>query len=461
MDTDVKIINRRKDFDLHAGLDLPIRVRKHKHNDCYLFIAPEKASFFTTNDMGNRLMDMFIDGKTIQNVIDVLKSDGHSMDIIVKELHSLLVKIEKKGFYESSPIKEIIIKEPSLHLDLTMRCNLSCVHCLRDAGTGDRSELATDEWLDIIDKFTSLYKTRVCLSGGEAMLHPGFFKIVSRAKEKGLHVTVFTNGTLIKSQAIADKVAKYADKVQVSVDGTCDKVNDSIRGKGSFEKVIRAVQYLKNTSITLDVAISVMPQNVADLNENIEKLDKLLGPRVNLRISPSIKEGRATGDHVFTSKKVGQLEIQKLSNNVYKKKLKFSRTHEKNIKLNSCGYGETVVVSSVGDIYPCNFYEPRVRYGNVREEGLFAIIKKMNKEREAVSVESIKECKACDFKFFCYGGCRLNNLYRNNDLFKPACGKTFKNTLLEQIVEKEEQPDPLDRWLEESNNPNGQRGLQL
>ena len=44
MNPEVKIINRRKDFNLHEGIDLPARILKHRKNGSYLFIAPENST---------------------------------------------------------------------------------------------------------------------------------------------------------------------------------------------------------------------------------------------------------------------------------------------------------------------------------------------------------------------------------------------------------------------------------
>ena len=449
MTENVTIVQKKKAFDIKAGIQLPLKISKYKIDHSYLFIAPEKASFITTGEIGSQFLSYFKEGYSIERVIDKMKNNGFNMDMIISELHSFLVKLEKKGFYEDSAVKNINISQPSLHLDLTTRCNLTCVHCLRDAGKGQPEELTTGDWLKVIDTFSSLNKTRVCFSGGEAMLHPGIFDILKRAKDRGLYVILFTNGTLIDSQRVANKLEKIVDKIQVSLDGATAEVNDKIRGKGCFEKVFRAVHFLEKTRINLDIAISVMPQNSDDLEQNLEKLAKMLGPKVNIRVSPSVKEGRATASHTFSSQEVGRGKIRKLTGLIYQKRLKAMTKEEKNVKLNNCGYGETVVVSSIGDIFPCNLYEPRVKFGNVRNDDFAKILKEIDNARKLVDVENIEKCKTCDLKIICYGGCRLNNIYRNNDIAKPACTPEYKKQLCARIVEREENFDPLALWLGE------------
>ena len=425
---------KSKSFSLKSTINLPFKISKYKIGDSFLFIAPDKAAFIVSNDIGCQFVDLFKKQNSIEQVLEIMNTKGYQEEKVISELHSFLVEVEKRGFYEDAPTLNVN-NELTLHLDLTNKCNLSCVHCLRNAGNPRPNELSTLEWIKTIDTFASQFKTSVCVSGGEALLHPGIFDIVRSAKENGLHVTLFSNGTLFNKQVV-EKLVNFVDKIQLSLDGATPEINDKIRGEGCFDKVMRAFRLLENTSIELDLAISVMPQNVEDLNENIEKMMKQIGRKVNVRISPADKEGRAKETHVFKSDDMAKNEVRKLMAHVYTKKLKNLTKAEKNIKLTTCGYAETVVVSSVGDIFPCNVYEPKVKYGNVRVDDFTQIIKKIDKDRVALNVENIKKCSGCDIRYFCYGGCRLNNLYRNHDIMEPCCTAEFKKQICSYIVQK-------------------------
>lgn len=431
-----------KEFDVKSGIRLPMKISKYKVGDSYLFIAPEKASFITTNETGSRFLNYFKEGKTLEEVINEMKKKGMEMSAITSELHSFLVKIERKAFYEDARVTEVKIDEPTLHLDVTNKCNLRCAHCFQDAGEARKNELDTIEWLKVIDDFSSVYKTSVTFSGGEPLLHPGIFDLLKRAKESGLHVTLFSNGILIDKQVV-DKIQNWIDKIQLSLDGATAKTNDAVRGAGTFEKVLKAFQLLEDTNISLDSGISIMPHNVEELKTDIENLTDRIGKRINLRISPVMKEGRANASHEFPTKRSAQMEMREVLSNLYRKRLKTLQKNEKNVKLNNCGFGETVVVSSVGDVYPCNVYEPRTKCGNVRTDDFFKILEAIEKYRDDVSVENIEECSGCDLKIICFGGCRLHNIYRSNDILKPACTSKRKDELCAYIVEREENFDPL------------------
>ncbi len=450
------IVERKKDFDIKKGIPLPINVTERKVGDFYLFIAPEKASFFTTNEFGARILHFFRDGYTIEQVINAFKSEGIDQATIVSQLQRFLVKVEKKGFYEHSEVIDFHVENPSLHLDLSMKCNLSCPQCFQDAGEERLHELSTEEWLHIIDTFSATYQTRVCFSGGEPMMHPGIFELLERANERGLKVTLFSNGTFFTDEKIVKRLEKSVERIQMSLDGATAEVNDSVRGKGVFDRVIQAAKWIEDSAISIDIAISVMPQNVEDLKKNLENLMKMFGPKVNIRTSQLMKEGRANDNHLFASKEIGSKTVRKVMGQLFQKHLKILPRYDKNVKMNNCGYGETIVISSTGDVYPCNYYYDKTKYGNIRDNDLLEIMEKINRDLKLVEVDNIATCKNCDLKVICYGGCRLNNIIRNNNLFMPLCTQKHQEELCRDVVDHEENFDPLALWMGETKLDQGQ-----
>jgi radical SAM protein with 4Fe4S-binding SPASM domain len=411
-------------------------------------LAPDKASLITTNELGSKFVEYFSKNLSIKEVMEEMKSKGVKMSTIQSELNNFLIKVEKNGFYEDSVVKEVDIK-PSLQIDITNKCNLTCVHCLRDAGKPSENELDTPEWLKVIDDFSSLFKTDVTISGGEPLVHPGFFNIIKKAKEKGLGVTLFTNGVLINEE-YAKKLQGYVKRIQVSLDGATEEVNDKIRGRGSFGKVLKAVSLLYDTDIVLDMAFSLMPSNLKNFYENIEELIKTVGPKINFKLSEVVKFGRADSTHMFPDKNGRRLEpeAKKLRDHLYKRRLKAPPGSSKNIMLLNCGYGEMVTISSVGDIYPCPLYESSVKHGNIRNDDFKEILKKIDADRQKCSTKNMEECKTCDLRSRCSGGCRINNIYYNGDILKPECiQKPDYKDWMYSVIMDHERNNPRSLWL--------------
>ena len=85
--------------------------------------------------------------------------------------------------------------------DSTFRCNLNCRHCYVNLPANDRAvkrqELTYGEVCDIVDQVVDEGCLSVLFTGGEVFVRADFLAILKHPKEKGLMVSIFTNGTLI------------------------------------------------------------------------------------------------------------------------------------------------------------------------------------------------------------------------------------------------------------------------
>ncbi|MGB3904717.1 MAG: radical SAM protein, partial [Anaerolineae bacterium] len=133
-------------------------------------------------------------------------------------------------------------------LELTFRCNLRCVHCyLGDtrAGIPGKQELTYAEIRDLLDQIVDEGCLWLLLTGGEPLVRPDFLDIYTYAKQKGLLVTLFTNGTLITPQ-IADYLQQWRPfVVEISLYGRTKETYEKVTGvPGSYERCMRGIQLL-------------------------------------------------------------------------------------------------------------------------------------------------------------------------------------------------------------------------
>ena len=94
--------------------------------------------------------------------------------------------------------------------EITLKCNLQCVHCLSDAGTALKEELTTGECRALVDQLTSLRVFQVNIGGGEPFIRDDFLDILAYAHEKGLVTCVSTNGMVVDDR-LARKLSQLQD----------------------------------------------------------------------------------------------------------------------------------------------------------------------------------------------------------------------------------------------------------
>ena len=130
-----------------------------------------------------------------------------------------------------------------LSVNLTLRCNLSCAMCTT---CYDAPEMSREEVYDLIDQ-AAVWGVKVFNPlGGEPFVRQDLEDILVYAARREFHVTLTTNGTLIKRPR-ADRIAAIPpDKlhINVSIDGLAD-AHDRVRGAGAFERTIAGYRNLR------------------------------------------------------------------------------------------------------------------------------------------------------------------------------------------------------------------------
>ena len=136
-----------------------------------------------------------------------------------------------------------------VYMKLTPLCNLRCLMC---GQRGDKGVLKGKYAIDESKKIVSLddYKKFInqlrfhsplfYLWGGEPFLYPDLMDLSQYIVKKGMGLTMNTNGTFLEENAERIVRDKWG-AIFVSLDGF-EEVNDKIRGKGSYQKVMAGIQ---------------------------------------------------------------------------------------------------------------------------------------------------------------------------------------------------------------------------
>src|SRR6516164_3275674 len=106
----------------------------------------------------------------------------------------------------------------SLVAEITHRCPLHCVYCsnpleLRRA----EEELATEDWLRVLEEAHALGIVQLHFSGGEPLLRTGLEALVRRGRELEFYTNLITSGAGLTRERASGLADSGLDNVQLSI----------------------------------------------------------------------------------------------------------------------------------------------------------------------------------------------------------------------------------------------------
>lgn len=124
------------------------------------------------------------------------------------------------------------------------RCNCRCVMCDIWKGNENLQQLDEPDISELLISLKELHTKSVVMSGGEALMHPNFFKLCEILKSQNLSIIILSTGLLLKKYA--KEIIEMTDEVIVSLDGSRE-VHDKIRNiPNAFDKLREGIKELKN-----------------------------------------------------------------------------------------------------------------------------------------------------------------------------------------------------------------------
>lgn len=311
--------------------------------------------------------------------------------------------------------------------EITYACNLACVHCLSSSGRRDPRELTTEEAKAVIDELRDMQVFYVNIGGGEPMIRPDFFELVSYATTNGVGVKFSTNGSRITPERAIELAAMEYLDIQISIDGANAATNDRVRGEGSFQTAIDAMNALQNADFgPFKISVVITRENIDQLDE-FQALADHYGAELRLtRLRPS---GRGVDSwHELHPLPEQQIDLyhwllahpNTLTGDSF---FHLNALGDENLPgLNLCGAGRVVcLIDPIGDVYACPFVlHDDFQAGNVRDEGGFAEVwKSSDLFVELREPQSAGACASCGQFDACQGGCMAAKFFTGMPLDGP------------------------------------------
>ena len=170
-------------------------------------------------------------------------------------------------------------KKPVVVWNMTRRCNLKCVHCYaRSEDISYDNELTHEQSIAMMDDLARFGVPVLLFSGGEPTVHPRLVEYAKYAVSKGMRAVISTNGTLItkeKAKALKEVGLSY---VGISLDGL-EETHDKFRGvKGSYKKVMAAIENCQEAGIKVGLRFTLNKRNVKDVPGIFDLLEEKISP---------------------------------------------------------------------------------------------------------------------------------------------------------------------------------------
>ncbi|MGA2490064.1 MAG: radical SAM protein [Anaerolineales bacterium] len=163
----------------------------------------------------------------------------------------------------------------SVGIGLTNDCNLNCAHCYRD--TEQVWSISLEQVKHICE---SIPVDSMGMGTGENALHPEFIPVVKYLHERGIRLSIASNGYSLT--VIPEETLSAFTDVEVSIDHPSQAEQDAWRGEGNWELVHQAMERCRRLGIDVSILATLM-------KTNYQKMDALVGLArkngVNLRVN--------------------------------------------------------------------------------------------------------------------------------------------------------------------------------
>jgi radical SAM protein with 4Fe4S-binding SPASM domain len=247
-------------------------------------------------------------------------------------------------------------------IEVTARCNLRCAHCYINLPSDDHKaqekEMTSHRIYHILEQMADEGCLWLLLTGGEPFIRPDFTDIYKYAKNKGMLITLFTNGTLITPE-IADFLAEWpAFSIEITMYGRTRETYEEVTNTpGSYDRFMRAIYLLLERKLPLKLktmALTLNKHEIDDMKQFSEDLGVAFrfDPILNLRVDGN----RRPAGFRISAEEVVALDItdEKRMKQWHTFSERFSKPPQHPEYLYQCGAGQsTFHIDHYGNMSAC------------------------------------------------------------------------------------------------------------
>lgn len=304
---------------------------------------------------------------------------------------------------------------PSVEIELTNRCNLACVQCLRSLGLSPYKlgDMDFENYKLILAQFP--YLMNLSLNGfGEPMMHKKFFEIVeyTRKERPWCKIGIYSNGMLIDDKKAHQMMECGLTELNISIDAAYPDTYKRVRRGGNLETLHENIKRLVQIQNESWASLPMIGLNFVMLNENEGELVPFIEQAAELGVDFVNCITYASYDWGFHNKRTPDS---------YKRELEAAakRMKELGVRCKSfpsddiswsdpnrqfgCGFfwGEDLRITFAGDITLgcCSPFKETFSYGNMLEQSFRDIwnneIFQQNRKLALQHQPPTKTCASC------------------------------------------------------------------
>ena len=173
-----------------------------------------------------------------------------------------------------------------LYIEPTTRCNLHCRTCMRNVWDASDGDMSMDTFHLLMDSLEDLYAIdRIVFTGfGEPLVHPHILEMIEAVRNRGVAVSLGSNGLLMDEQMSRALVSLGVDRLVISLDGFRPETYAGVRG-ANLATVLDNIRGLNEAKSRLGSLHPALGIEFVALRSNIGELAEITGIASHLNAS--------------------------------------------------------------------------------------------------------------------------------------------------------------------------------
>jgi len=344
--------------------------------------------------------------------------------------------------------------EPPVALiaELTHRCPLSCAYCSNPLELERSSaELATADWLRVIEEAAALGVLHLHFTGGEPLARRDLSRLVRRAAELQLYTNLITSAVQLDDRAMAELAEAGIDHIQISFQDAVADLADASGGlKGGHVRKLAAAARVVAAEVPLTLNFVVHKGNIERLEAMLVLGEQLGAGRIE--VAHVQYYGWALRNRAGLLPSREQLDAATATVAAARRRLAGRVTidyvlpdyHATRPKACMGGWGRRALnISPSGKALPCHAAQtlPGFDFPSVRDSSLADIWAKSEAFARFRGTDWAPEpCRSCEHLEADLGGCRCQAFALTGDAGRtdPACALAPDHDIIARAIAEAE-----------------------